>query len=542
MHTFAPKRPASAQFPSSRSLQRLGNLETRPRRADARKAITAPANVNDVTAAPGQPLDATTRAYFEPRFGSDFSKVRIHTERNAADSAQAVGARAYTVGRNIIFGAGQYAPSTTAGRKLLAHELTHVLQQREAGSIPRSLEVSSPGAPTERQADGVANAVASSRSALTQITQLSAIAPAVQREPTRPRASTGTQSIADLSAQTAGASGVVTAGSLARTEWESLFRRHFAERDKVENEVESSHARYIYSNIYGWIDAQHFFAHIQFAEDEGLEKATAKGISIEQNQARVRNFIGPDPEDTSIYSEFLEKDLIDAADFLHYQEEGFMAITAAMEAFLGKQEKALLKGFDDEKLAKVILDNAKSAWSYEDLVSNQLGVQFYWTHGAYVNAGKDAEEVRSRFIAKITDFFASIQVVDDAAAIKSRSAKLPGKERWKSPKMSLADARKKYPELFEFDRRTHRLRVVVHDSAAAAERGKQHIEAVAPSVPGLHVEQVGSDHCVYTGVVSHFRAILLKAQLSKAIPINLKSILVEPAPPEPKPKAYERYH
>jgi len=213
-----------------------------------------------------------------------------------------------------------------------------------------------------------------------------------------------------------------------------------------------------------------------------------------------------------------------------------------MDVFLGKQEKSLLQGFDDEKLAKAILDNAKSAWSYEDLVSNQLGVQFYWLHGAYVNAGKDAAEIRARFIARITDFFASIQVVNDVAAIKAKGAKLPGKERWKAPKMSLAEAKKKYPELFEFAQHTHRLRVVVHDTAAVADKGKQHIEAVAPSVPGVHVEQVGSDYVVYTGAVSHFRAMLYRALLSKAIPINLKSVVVEPAPVEPKPKPYDRYH
>lgn len=80
----------------------------------------------------GQPLDAATRAYFEPRFGHDFSGVRVHTNPRAADSVRSVGALAYTVGPNVVFSAGRYDPSSTAGRQLLAHELTHVRQQAAA--------------------------------------------------------------------------------------------------------------------------------------------------------------------------------------------------------------------------------------------------------------------------------------------------------------------------------------------------------------------------------------------------------------------------
>ncbi len=78
----------------------------------------------------GQPLPQSVRAFFEPRFGHDFSQVRIHTDGRAAESANAVHSLAYTVGRDIVFGAGRYAPETLAGRRLVAHELTHILQQR----------------------------------------------------------------------------------------------------------------------------------------------------------------------------------------------------------------------------------------------------------------------------------------------------------------------------------------------------------------------------------------------------------------------------
>jgi len=90
----------------------------------------APAVVHDALRAAGHPLDARARAYFEPRFGRDFAEVRLHTDARAAQSARAVGALAYTVGRDVVFDAGQYAPHTAGGRRLLAHELAHVVQQR----------------------------------------------------------------------------------------------------------------------------------------------------------------------------------------------------------------------------------------------------------------------------------------------------------------------------------------------------------------------------------------------------------------------------
>jgi hypothetical protein len=77
----------------------------------------------------GSPLSQATRAFFEPRFGADFSQVRVHTDARAAHTTHSVHARAFTVGRNIAFGTGQYAPHAHAGRQVLAHELTHVVQQ-----------------------------------------------------------------------------------------------------------------------------------------------------------------------------------------------------------------------------------------------------------------------------------------------------------------------------------------------------------------------------------------------------------------------------
>jgi len=93
----------------------------------------APALVHNVLRSPGQPLDGPTRASLEPRFSADFADVRLHTDAPAAESAQAVGALAYAVGRDLVFAAGAYAPASHAGQRLLAHELTHVMQNGYGG-------------------------------------------------------------------------------------------------------------------------------------------------------------------------------------------------------------------------------------------------------------------------------------------------------------------------------------------------------------------------------------------------------------------------
>jgi outer membrane protein OmpA-like peptidoglycan-associated protein len=82
----------------------------------------------------GQPLPQTVRTFFEPRFGCDFGRIRVHADSEASEIARQLNARAFTVGRDIVFGAGQYAPETLAGRKLLGHEFVHVKQQTGADS------------------------------------------------------------------------------------------------------------------------------------------------------------------------------------------------------------------------------------------------------------------------------------------------------------------------------------------------------------------------------------------------------------------------
>ena len=99
---------------------------------------------------PGQPLDAQTRRFMETRLGEDFGDVRIHTNRQAA---RAVSARAYTVGADVVFDEGQYAPGSTRGRGLLAHELAHVVQQRSSTQTMLQRQVLGPPSPTGAGAD-----------------------------------------------------------------------------------------------------------------------------------------------------------------------------------------------------------------------------------------------------------------------------------------------------------------------------------------------------------------------------------------------------
>ncbi|MQA92590.1 MAG: DUF4157 domain-containing protein [Gemmatimonas sp.] len=93
----------------------------------------------------GQPLPGASRAFFESRFGHRFDDVRIHTDRHAQGSARELGARAYTMGTDVVFGAGEYDPSSVRGQRLLAHELTHVVQQGgHGGVIQRSTKAKTP--------------------------------------------------------------------------------------------------------------------------------------------------------------------------------------------------------------------------------------------------------------------------------------------------------------------------------------------------------------------------------------------------------------
>jgi hypothetical protein len=169
-HLCMMKRSASATFE-----QRADEGTSQPRRNEERAQFLQRQAANGGTKlssvmpifdeallSPGQPLEATTRRTMESRMGQDFNAVRVHTDARSAAAAAAIDARAYTMNRDIVFGAHEYAPQTESGRRLLAHELTHVVQQRSGAHLPGG--IGPPNDAHERNADAVANELAQGRS------------------------------------------------------------------------------------------------------------------------------------------------------------------------------------------------------------------------------------------------------------------------------------------------------------------------------------------------------------------------------------------
>jgi Domain of unknown function (DUF4157) len=177
MRMPAPKVAATSAPPQiSRKCTECGeeeNLQKKEAGSTEAKVSEAPASVHQALRSPGQPLDAATRAYFEPRFGQDFSTVRVHSDSAARQSARAINANAYTVRQNIVFGAGQFAPHQSFGRTLLAHELAHVVQQGR------------PEAPAASQGNcerGAEDAAGSIGSGNAPVVRTSAVSGTVQRQ------------------------------------------------------------------------------------------------------------------------------------------------------------------------------------------------------------------------------------------------------------------------------------------------------------------------------------------------------------------------
>lgn len=171
----APAKAARANR-ASYDFNRIG-LHAEPARngrAAAKPAgePSAPRIVHQVLRSPGRPLDPKARAFMEPRFGQDFGSVRIHTTMQAAASARAVKAVAYTVGSDIAFDSGRYAPETASGRNLLAHELAHVVQQGAgATKLSPKLTVGPGDCADERAAESAAERV--SRGETTRVSRSS---------------------------------------------------------------------------------------------------------------------------------------------------------------------------------------------------------------------------------------------------------------------------------------------------------------------------------------------------------------------------------
>src|SRR5262245_18811931 len=122
--------------------------------------------VEEASGSSGRPLETAERRFFEPRFGHSFADVRIHTGSGPAAAAGAIGAAAYTVGSDIVFGAGRYAPRTAEGRRLLAHELAHTIQPgSDPSHAPAAPWVTTAADPMEKEASAVAEAVLAGRPA-----------------------------------------------------------------------------------------------------------------------------------------------------------------------------------------------------------------------------------------------------------------------------------------------------------------------------------------------------------------------------------------
>lgn len=129
-------------------------VQTKQTGSDNAERLQAPPIVHEILNSPGQPLDTETRAFMETRFGHDFSKVRIHADSKSAASALSVQADAYTVGHDVVFGQGKYRPYDADGKRLLAHELTHVCQQ-SAGPTASVQRQAAPAPATAAHSDAV---------------------------------------------------------------------------------------------------------------------------------------------------------------------------------------------------------------------------------------------------------------------------------------------------------------------------------------------------------------------------------------------------
>jgi len=147
-----------AHSPGGAQCHECANAAKLRRRGGATsQSVEVPASVYDVLRSRGDALDAGERAFFEPRFGHDFGRVRVHADATAADSASAVNASAYTVGHHVVFGRGRYQPNLSSGRELLAHELAHVVQQRGASIPATGLQMGSTSSSLEASADNAAS-------------------------------------------------------------------------------------------------------------------------------------------------------------------------------------------------------------------------------------------------------------------------------------------------------------------------------------------------------------------------------------------------
>lgn len=414
----------------------------------------------------GMPIASNLVGPLKSWLGIDPSPVRIHNDSFASAAAAAMNANAFTIGRDIFFGAGQYEPLQPHGLLRLGHELVHTAQTRERGpaAVGHMDEL-------ERQADGW---LAGER------LSLGSVGPTILCEPTFPRRATGAQVLAEATrvlalvrdpastdattrmwSNVASNFSAVTAGSIARRIWTNLFLRHFTEPPSRPG-VESIHPRYFYSSTYGWIDGQHFFGFIDYAErhlarlgdrQQAFDAATRQGVEIESDQQSVRDYVvagaAPDPGPMRHLQVRPPNTPLFRAPQATYGALAGIAASTYAGVKLSGTESELFDQLDSSQRVKFWTDAAKSAWTYEDIVSDQLGTRFFFAHGATINALPVASR-ESAFLSALTSFFSVIGVENDQAAVDRRAVEwgLPGVERFLAPRMDEASARRRYPELF----------------------------------------------------------------------------------------------
>ncbi len=176
-----PGQTGECEACRKKKLQRLAGNSPASSSIDGSSSSVSevPPIVHEVLRSPGQPLDPEVRAFMEPRFGHDFTNVRVHANASAAESARAVNARAYSVENNVVFGAGGFQPHTAGGRELLAHELTHVVQQSRGAHLATSSRAIDPDPALEAEAESVGHGIHGDGSFKTR----PAVSSALQRKP-----------------------------------------------------------------------------------------------------------------------------------------------------------------------------------------------------------------------------------------------------------------------------------------------------------------------------------------------------------------------
>ncbi len=272
-----------------------------------RSAISAaptngvPPVVHDVLNSPGQPLDVGTRAFMEPRFGFDFSRVRVHTDARAAESAQAVNALAYAVGSDVVFDQGQYNPLSSEGRWLLAHELTHVVQQNtgHGGHIPQALALGRVDDRAEQEAKTVAD-MALVGKAVGPVSGDSSSRPGIIRrfETSERNRITNLDAVVETARQIAEDRGLLGMMRWGRfTAGTGGFGAIEAIKDSIGSRARGLRNRYLFTCRCGLLDMRHFYqlSYIALLPFEGgNEGATEKGREHELTSEDTSRFA---PED-----------------------------------------------------------------------------------------------------------------------------------------------------------------------------------------------------------------------------------------------------